>query len=107
MPDGDHLDFHAVPGKDGGSVLTDFGNPAGQCLFIRAHIGAIPDSHLSEIEAVQGQYGVWHDVKFENGAIRLQTTDERLADALRHFAQMLLRVTHICSFGSATELDVG
>ena len=107
MPDGDILDFHAVPRKDGGWRITDFGDVAGISMFIRGYIGALPDSYESEIRKVLGKYGAWHDVKFERATLRLETTDERLSDALRHFAQMLLHLVHICSFGSETELDTG
>ena len=107
MPDGDHLSFQAVPRKDGGWVITDFGSIAGMTLFIRAHIGALPDSYEAEIQKVLGEYGVWHAVTFERGTLRLETTDERLPDALRHFAQMALHVAHVCSFGADEELDTG
>jgi len=105
MPDGDRMDFHAAPRKDGGWVVTDFGDIAGLCLFIRGHVGGMPVSYMREIRRVLDQYGAWHGVSFENDTIRLATTDERLPDALRHFAQMLLHVAHVCSFGSETELD--
>lgn len=105
MPDGDRMDFHADPGEDGRWVVTDFGSVAGLCLFIRGHVGTVPDSYTTEIRRVLGEYGAWHAVSFENGELRLQTTDERLPDALRHFAQMLLHVAQICSFGPQTELD--
>ena len=107
MPDGDLLDFHAVPEEDGAWIITDFGDVAGMSLLIRGHIGAIPDSYESEIQKVLGKYGAWHDVKFERATLRLETTDERLADPLTHFAQMVLHVTHICSFRAATELETG
>ena len=107
MPNGDHLAFHAAPAKDDGWLVTDFGSTAGQCLFIRGHIGDVPESYARKISRVFDQYGTWHAVSFENGTLRLETTDERLPDALRHFAQMLLHVVHICSFGSETELDTG
>ena len=107
MPDGDRMDFHAAPGKDGGWVVTDFGDGAGLCLFIRGHVGAIPASYTREIRRALNQYGAWHAVSFENGTLRLETTDERLPDALRHFAQMLLHLAHVCSFGDETELDLG
>ncbi len=104
MPDGDHLDFHVAPRADGGWVITDFGDTAGQCLFIRGHVGATPSSFITEIGKVLEEYGAWHSVSFMESTLRLETTDETLPDALRHFAQMLLHVAHICSFGTETEL---
>ena len=107
MPDGDHIHFYAAPAEDVGWLITDFGSVSGQCLFIRGHVGAIPASYTREIRRVLNQYGAWHAVSFENGTLRLETTDERLPDALRHFAQMLLHLAHVCSFGDETELDLG
>lgn len=107
LPDGDIMDFHAVPTEDGGWTITDFGDAAGMCLFIRGHTGALPESYETEIKKVLGEYGAWHAVTFERGTLELETTDERLPDALRHFAQMALHVAHVCSFGSRAELDTG
>ena len=107
MPDGDYMDFYANPKTEGGWIITDFGDTAGLCLFIRAYTGSIPDSYLSEIQAVLREYGTWYAVKFENGVLRLEVADDRLADALRHFAQMVLHVAQICSFGDETVLDTG
>ena len=104
MSDGDHLDFHVAPRAGGGWVVTDFGDTAGQCLFTRGHVGAIPDPYITEIGKVLEEYGAWHAVSFTESTLRLETTDETLPDALRHFAQMLLHVAHICSFGTETEL---
>lgn len=107
MPDGDHLDFYAAPRTEGGWVISDFGDTAGQCLFIRGHVGYVPDSYRTEIHRVLREYGAWHATTFEEGALRLVADDERLADALRHFAQMPLHVAHICSFGADSELTLG
>ena len=107
MPDGDIMDFYAAPKANGGWTISDFGDTAGQCLFTRGQTDAIPDSYKTEIHKVLAVYEPWHPVKFENGTLELETTDQRLPDALRHFAQMLLHVAHICSFGAPTELDTG
>ena len=107
MPDGDAMNFYAKPNDDGGWAITDFGDTAGLCLFNRGHVGAIPASYIAKIGKVLEAYEPWHSVKFEDGTLRLETTDERLPDALRHFTQMLLHVAHICSFGASTELDTG
>ena len=107
MPDGDHIHFYAVPARDGGWLITDFGSVAGMSLFIRGHIGNVPESYRSEIRRVLDEYGAWYPVSFEQDSLRLETTDERLSDALRHFAQIILHVTHVCSFGAEAELDTG
>ena len=106
MPDGDHSDFHVVPKADGGWVITDFGDTAGLCLFIRGHVGAIPCPYITEIDRVLKEYGAWHPVSFTQSTLRLETPDGKLPDALRHFAQIQLHVAHICSFGAETELNL-
>ena len=107
MPDGDHIHFYAAPAEDVGWLITDFGSVSGQCLFIRGHVGDMPESYRSEIREVLDEYGAWYPVRFEQDSLNLETTDERLADALRHFAQTILHVAHICSFGDENELDAG
>ena len=107
MPDGDIIDFQVAPTKDGGWMVTDFGSVAGMSLFIRGHVGNVPESYRSEIRKVLDEYGAWYPVSFENDTLRLVTTDDRMADALRHFAQIILHVAHVCSFGAEAELDTG
>ena len=107
MPDGDVMNFYAKPNADGGWAITDFGDTAGLCLFNRGHVGDVPASHIVDVQEVLEAYESWHSVKFEDGTLSLETTDERLPDALRHFTQILLYVAHICSFGASTELDTG
>ena len=67
------MGFQAVPRKDGEWVITDFGAVAGMCLFIRGHIGALPESYGAEIQKVLGEYGAWHAVTFECGTLKLET----------------------------------
>lgn len=107
MPDGDHIHFYAAPARDGGWLITDFGAVSGQCLFIRGHVGSVPESYRRDINRVLDEYGAWYPVSFEQDSLRLKTTDDRLADALRHFAQIILHVARVCSFGAEAELDTG
>ena len=106
MPDGDLLGFSVVPVAESDRwMLADFGETVHCTLFIRGHLGKLPESYESEIQRVIEAYGAWHPVEFNNGTLSLKVDDDRLDDALRHFTQMVVHTAHVCSFGAESELD--